>query len=964
MRVLDLKPFHAVPSDARPSAVRFGSLLQRGPQARDVVADWEEALNLTQGKAYLTPAEALLFEWFLAWDPLAVGSALPARFGYLKTVHVSRQRAVVALHDYARELGWRRPVVQVAALRIGRAYCRALVANEHMTREDTRFQFSGRLGVQTVLLARFVDVPEQELREAASSLERSIAQGNDAFTALEYWLEGQVRIFEKCGDIGALRRAAEHTRAALPGSLPLSLRLQLANVALRLREPSLAGLGRLADLSAALASAGRGRANAIEDVVASRLLIALVEEESRLGLYLPPSAVPILPFDLRRRLAPDLHPFVPRLVTELSAGEFRHEPLARSLAADLLQHQRGTKSASAADLRERIALRYWPTADGGDDRNWLLRSRDGLLLASEIRDDALRSRVLEDLIDRGRATSSTAASALILIAKDVEKNGACRLAGRGGQSNINDLVRAGDVDGLLLEAATEAERSPDLLPQSLGGRSNVTTVGDLYDLAGEMFIFKEVDLHVLEHESARAAKLSQQLVAARGTDELVVCTPRLLRKVPGAPGQGIAVRRFEAGRSARAAVETDPTLRLSLLQRLARNLGWINKLEGLSCNQTGRRDIKSRELGMWLKALGCEDWSGFFEQWWSSFVGIPAALRRDSHLDNWILSDSGAIIAIDLEAQTWRPLAYELAQLTEDGAHLPPDDWETRLAVLDAYGEALGPTIHSASLREPFEASILARAVRHLTMPRDGGRYVAHGIAILSRLADDAGTEGIQELARRALDTFAQSRGGDSVFESRPLTNAKRRRLSKQLAYLLRHSLTQERDARGWVDMAMVAQHIGESVATVFEVATHPDERRFQVNAGAIRALYGHSVQVDIDQKPVRSPGACLYHGTSMDAVDQILLPSGGIRRQSREWVHLAVNPEDAYPAALRKGRPVILAVVTTGLDGLWSASEATVLTHYVPRERVRVAPIASIWESVPDLGPSFWRPQVSPSQP
>lgn len=950
MRTLDLAPYAARIGDARPSAVRFDSLLKEGPVARELIDDWKQALHFSRKPDWqLTLAEALLFEWYLSWDPLAVEPALPPQFDYLKTVHISRQRAAIALHDYARNIGWRRPVVHVAALRIARAYCRVVVANEHLTAENQRREFTGRLGVATVLMARWVQVLPADLREATAALKESIVQGNDAGVALDYWLEGKLRLFDRDGEVESLRLAASDVRSRRLERGRPSIRIQLANVALRLRDPMVAGHESMESLSRSLGQYAR-KPIPMEEALGASLLSALITGTCRGQYQIPSTSFPILPFDLRRELPQDFRHLLPLMLEELTVPRFEEEPLARSLAADVLQHMNGIQDESEKSLRDRIALRYSRIYRYDDDRNWLLRCRDILLLATSSQNRRLRLPVISELIERAEEVSSIAASALILVAKDVETNGACAVAMKAKGSRIREMVRDGDVPGLLLEAAAEAERSPDLLPQALGGRSNVTTVGDLYDLTGEMFVFKEVDLDVLNHETARAATLSSKIEESGLDRELVVCTPRLLRNLR-APGKGIAMRRFEAGSSARDVVRDGGAPVGDLLTRLAWNIGWINGAEGLSSVESGRRDIRKRELGMWLKGLGYGEWGVFCDGWWENFRGVPGALRRDAHLDNWIISDSGRIIAIDLEARTRRPLGYEIAQLTEDGAHLPPDDWDTRLAVLRAYSDALGDALPAVDLRRAFEASVVARAVRHLTMPQDGGRCIKHGLSVLSWIQAHGTERTLRSSAAQIIEAYSHSRG-DVSFDSRRVSEAERRRLSRRLAYLLRHAPIEDRDPAGWMNLGVAASHIGESVATVVEIATHRDERRYQVSGGAVRALYGHSVAV-VDGSRRQSTDTLLFHGTSLDSVRQILSTTdGGLRRMSRQWVHLASNSDDAYSAALRKEHPVVLAVVSKGLAGLWSSTKSTVLGPYVPHDRVRLAPVSIIWPSVSAIYP------------
>lgn len=952
-RQLDLSPFPVNAGDENSSSVRFSSLLQVEPLATDVVKDWLEVLALAPTSKNLTAAEAILFEWMLCWDPGPIAAALPGKFNYLKTVHTSRQRAAIALHDYARAVNWRRPIVHLAALRVARAYLRAVVANEAMTRDDLRREFTGRLGVGTVLMSRFIEIPRSELVEAVECLARSIEQGNTTETAFEYWLEGQTRLFDLSRDRHALDLAAHRVLEEFPTDVPPLLIPQLVDMALRLDEPALIGLSSFHELPGMLSNLRGNHSLPIEVALRTLLTEVLVRESLNRGLPLVSTNLPRLPFDLRKSNPdPVLISFFPSMIGAINgSGEIRSEPLALSLTADLLQHLHGTDDATAEQLRERIRLRTWPGYRDQDDRNSLLRLRDQLFLAQREGDQTLRGEALNRLLDFAEERPSTAASALTLIARDVGAHGACSLT-FPQHPTFAASVGAGDADALLAGAAAAAERSPDLFLVELGGRSNVTSVGDLYDLVGETFIFKEVYLDALHKEEARVSLLAQKLEEDGLSEQFAVTSQRLLREDDNRPARGVAVRRYEQGKSARDFLEVHPDQTELVLTRIAHFLGWMNQAEGVSATQTGRRAILTGELGMWLKTLGHDAHAEFFARWWGSFDSVvPGAPRRDAHLDNWILSSSGKVVAIDLEARFNRPLGYELAQLTEDSGQLAPDDWSTRSSVLRAYAEALGSPYDADTLRSPYEASVLARAVRHLTMPRDNGRYVTHGLGVLECLRESASTTVVREQADEVLSTFLRTRGSiESFVKGTEMTPAQRRRLSKRLAYLLRHSTTIARDLGGWVPIAEVSEGLAVSTATVVEVACHVDERRFEVSGESIRARYGHSLPADLEYQAYKLTNPLLYHGTSITAAEQILWPTGGIKRMERQWVHLATEFPDAYVAALRKGEPVVLAVIATGLAKLWSATESTVLTPYVPPDRTRVAPVSLTWAMLPPL--------------
>lgn len=946
LRQLDLAPRPGPPNDGRPSSVRFTSLLQSAPVAADVVREWREALDL---EVSLTPAEATLFEWTFCWDPEAVQAALPKKFDYLKTVHISRQRTAIALYDYARATNWRRPVLYVAALRIARAYLRNVVANESMTK-DNRRDFTGRLGVSTVLMSRFIPPPAEELVEAVESISRSIAQGNEDETAWEYLLEAQVALFDLKRDRETLRDAALLTKNRFRHGLTCEVYIGMVDVALRLGDPSLLDLDGFDELPDRLHKLDKLSSLPVEVALRVQLTRALLIETMKRGVPFSATGYPSLPFGLRNPGGDsEFSSFVPIMLQALSSSHLSFHPLARSLAADLLEREHGTTEATEEQLRERIRLRsFWGPQDD-DDRNTMLRLRDELLLAAALEDSSIRARCLGQLLALADGRASIAASALVLVARDIEVNGACpQLKLPGSTANS---IRAGLTDALFLQAAAAAERSPDLFLTDLGGRSNVTTVGDLYNVIGETFIFKEVYLEAFEKEQLRVARLLERLQQDGLEGKFCVTPKKLLRKEESKSARGIAVRRFHRGTSVREYLILHPDQADSILRRVVAFLGWMNRVEGLSETQTGRREIRRGELNMWLKTLGHGDPSGFCDRWWdAAFDHAVGAPRRDAHLDNWILSVDGCLHAIDLEACRYRPLGYELAVLTEDSAQLAPDNWSIREHLLSEYEVALGrPAVSGEDLRRPYEASVLARAVRHLTMPRDDGRYVRHGLGVLEHLRINATSPTLAEQSDEVLNTFLRTRGSvESFSRFAGMAPAERRRLSKRMAYLLRHSTSVVRDTGGWVALSEFAKRMEVPTAAIVEVACHVDEGRFEVTGDWVRARYGHSVPVEMEYQPAKLKSPLLFHGTSASAVKEILAQSGGIRRMQRRWVHLTPEVADAYAAAERKGDPIVLGVVAEGLGVLWSASESTILTPYVPPGLARVVPISFMWEQVP----------------
>lgn len=168
-------------------------------------------------------------------------------------------------------------------------------------------------------------------------------------------------------------------------------------------------------------------------------------------------------------------------------------------------------------------------------------------------------------------------------------------------------------------------------------------------------------------------------------------------------------------------------------------------------------------------------------------------------------------------------------------------------------------------------------------------------------------------------------------------------RLSKRLAYLLRHSSLPDRN--GWVGSDLLARVLDCSVDDLKTVVSVDDKGRFEFSAdeGMLRALYGHSADVDMGL-PVCTPPDVLYHGTATKYLDRIL--SEGVRSRSRNFVHLSCSGSVALEIGRRHGAPVVLMVDAASAFAcgiaFYRTSTGVWLADSVPAEYLRVVHIGS----------------------
>lgn len=147
-------------------------------------------------------------------------------------------------------------------------------------------------------------------------------------------------------------------------------------------------------------------------------------------------------------------------------------------------------------------------------------------------------------------------------------------------------------------------------------------------------------------------------------------------------------------------------------------------------------------------------------------------------------------------------------------------------------------------------------------------------------------------------------------------------RLSKQLAYVLRHAPHEANvtlDAHGWVDAAQLvaglrARGWDASKEAIDHVVRASDKQRFEQSDDGlrIRARQGHSVAIDLNLPPVVPPRV-LFHGTVARFLDAIRRE--GLVRGERHHVHLSATQETARIVGARRGKPVILEVDAAAMD-------------------------------------------------
>ncbi|UCF07058.1 MAG: RNA 2'-phosphotransferase [bacterium] len=173
---------------------------------------------------------------------------------------------------------------------------------------------------------------------------------------------------------------------------------------------------------------------------------------------------------------------------------------------------------------------------------------------------------------------------------------------------------------------------------------------------------------------------------------------------------------------------------------------------------------------------------------------------------------------------------------------------------------------------------------------------------------------------------------------------------SKFLCWVLRHEpdkIGLSLDPHGWAhisELIEAARDRGVNLTReeIYEITETDAKGRYQISADLerIRALYGHSVPVDLGVEPAEPP-KILYHGTARKYLGSIA--KHGLGPGRRQFVHLSSDAESASSVGGRHGRAVVLEIDAGRLhaDGheLFQISRDTWLTRAVPAEYIRFEP-------------------------
>lgn len=170
---------------------------------------------------------------------------------------------------------------------------------------------------------------------------------------------------------------------------------------------------------------------------------------------------------------------------------------------------------------------------------------------------------------------------------------------------------------------------------------------------------------------------------------------------------------------------------------------------------------------------------------------------------------------------------------------------------------------------------------------------------------------------------------------------------SKVIAYALRHNPDEfglSLDEKGFVNIDDLISSLKEKGIKVtyedlVEMINTMDKERFEIVDNKIRALYGHSVDVEV-VKYSSVPPDILYHGTSHENYKLII--NSGLKPMDRRYVHLSTDVKTAIKTGKRRDDdPIVLCIDarTAYQDGInfYYANDNVWLCDYVDTKYINV---------------------------
>lgn len=189
--------------------------------------------------------------------------------------------------------------------------------------------------------------------------------------------------------------------------------------------------------------------------------------------------------------------------------------------------------------------------------------------------------------------------------------------------------------------------------------------------------------------------------------------------------------------------------------------------------------------------------------------------------------------------------------------------------------------------------------------------------------------------------------------------------LGRIMAGVLRHfpeKLGVSIDGHGWVDISEFVEAVGGSRSGfqwlrdhhIEAIALTDPKGRYQVDGGMIRATYGHTIDIRLDDLPLAELDD-FYYPVTEEEIDIIL--EGGLNPIDRKHVHLSGSIEKAVEAGkVRTEIPLLLRIdgKKTREDGvkIYHAGKDVYITERIDAQYISKAEVSDVSLPMTDTTP------------
>ena len=343
-----------------------------------------------------------------------------------------------------------------------------------------------------------------------------------------------------------------------------------------------------------------------------------------------------------------------------------------------------------------------------------------------------------------------------------------------------ERVVSGGREALIEFGCTLVIANDEFAKKTLGGRQPVYVLEDSHRLLSASYVFKHTET-ASAHRDRDVIRKFSAFLRQRNLTDLGLPTPIAIVPQHRAQTAVYVMRRARGHHLGRLAVRARRTEQSGPILEFERALVFLAAFHAwgdsvrVAPTEVVLNFVKAyvkESLGMPLDVLPAST-----RQALSSIGGVPQALKKDAHPENWLIDDRGRLSMIDFESSKFLPIPFEVVQLLDDYPLLPASaaGWDKRMELCRKYMTALAEFCEKAVVIEPASVDVLyaimlvlrarfgfqhatrsARGPSSSSALRARDSRLAHYREILAWLSTEHPSQGVREFATAVVDHAAR----------------------------------------------------------------------------------------------------------------------------------------------------------------------------------------------------------------